>query len=68
MPEEQEAGSESEKKLVRHLGGETGGRIHGRLVNQPAKYFADEPEPFHCREVYFAGGKYPLNSAPCGGG
>src|SRR5256885_12180999 len=62
MPEKEEARREGEEKLIRHLGGEAHGRVHGRFVNQPAKNFPGEPQPFHCREVYFAGGKYPLNS------
>src|SRR5205085_11758221 len=62
MPEKEKARREGEEKLIRHLGGEAHGRVHGRLVNQPATKFPGEPEPLHCREVYFAGGKYPLNS------
>src|SRR5256885_16066044 len=62
MPKKEKARREGEEKLIRHLRGEPHGRAHGRLVNQPAKYFAGEPEPLHCGEVYFAGGKYPLNS------
>src|SRR4051812_15363658 len=49
MPEKEEARRESKKKLIRHLGRETRGRVHRRLINQPPKNPAGEPEEFHLR-------------------
>lgn len=46
VPEEKHSGRECEKKLIRHLRGETGRVIGGRLPNQPPQNSPDEHEIF----------------------
>ena len=49
MPEKQCAGSEREKKQIRHLRGQPGRVIHRGFPNQPARNAPNQSEIFHLR-------------------
>jgi processive 1,2-diacylglycerol beta-glucosyltransferase len=62
VPEKEKAGSESEKKLIGHLGSQSGSVVHRRLPNHPARGASNQPQHLHRTQVYFALRNYPLNS------
>ena len=49
MPEKQCAGSQREKKQIRHLRSHAGGVVHCCFPNQPAHHAPNESEIFHLR-------------------
>ena len=52
MPEKEQAGREGKEKLIRHLGGQTRGGVHGGLVNQTPENSPDESEVSHLRAEF----------------
>ena len=62
MPEKQCAGSQREKKQIRHLRRQPSRVIRCRFPNEPPRNIPNESEIFHLCKVYFVGHKYPLKS------
>ena len=52
IPEKEQPGREGEEKLIRHLGGQPHGGIHGGLVDQTPGNSPGEPEVFHLRAEF----------------